>query len=349
MVRFYSLMLILFLSAGFLLPSCNLSVSPAKVISLESESQVNPLGIDREKPLLQWKISDDRRGAVQTAYQVLVAASADALKKDTGDTWDTGRVESGQSVHVEYNGNTLESGKTYYWKVRVWDQEGKATDWSETSTWEMGLLSPSDWQASWVARSMEEPSRSVYMRKEISLSDKTLQKARLYVTGLGNYVFYINGSRVGNDLLTPGWTDFPKRLEYQVYDVSALLSEGNNALGAVLGSMWWSGGLGWRGGVRYAEGPLKLLAQLEVSFSDGSREVFSTDTSWKWHNSPIVYDHIYHGETYDANLEIPGWDNPGFDDSSWAAVEPSSYEGVLAGPPFPCITGADAVDPAQRW
>lgn len=321
----------------FFLPSCNPSGSPATVGSLMCESQVDPLGIDREKPLLHWKINDTRRGAAQTGYQVLVASSPDLLKKDNGDIWDSGKIDSDKSVHIEYAGKPLESFKSYYWKVRIWDQNGNPTLWSNPAKWEMGLLSPADWKASWIARSTDKPSRSVYMRKAIEMPGKPLASARLFVTGLGNYVFYINGNRVGIDLLTPGWTDFPKRLEYQVYDVTDLLQQGRNAIGAILGSMWWSGGLGWQGGVRYSEGPLKLLAQLEVSFADGTRETFVTDTSWKWHNSPIVYDHIYHGETYDANLEIEGWCSPGFDDSEWMAAEPAAYDGLLVGPRFPAL------------
>lgn len=184
---------------------------------------------------------------------------------------------------------------------------------------------------------MEEPARSVYMRKDIEIPGKQVAKARLFVTGLGNYVFFINGNRVGIDLLTPGWTDYPKRIEYQVYDVAELLQSGENALGAILGSMWWSGGLGWQGGVRYSEGPLKLLAQVQIEFSDGTMEVYSTDNSWKWHNSPVIYDHIYHGETYDANLEIAGWNKSDFDDAAWQSVEPASYEGLLVGPRFPAL------------
>lgn len=320
-----------------ILPSCNHSTSQATVVDTECESQTNPLGIDRERPLLQWKINDSRRGAAQTAWQVLVSSSPELLKSDTGDMWDSGKVESDQSVHIEYNGKPLKSGKAYYWKVRVWDKDGIPTVWSAPAKWEMGLLSASDWKAGWIARSKDEPLRSVYIRKDIELPGKNINAARLFVTGLGNYVFYVNGNRVGVDLLTPGWTDFPKRLEYQVYDVTSLLQSGQNAIGAILGSMWWSGGLGWRGGVRYSEGPLKLLAQLEVEYSDGNKEVFATDTTWKWHNSAIVYDHIYHGETYDANLEIDDWNMPGFDDSVWAYAEPASYEGKLVGPRFPAL------------
>ncbi len=321
----------------FVLSSCNIDQSTAKLNSLMCEGQENPLGIDREQPLLQWKMIDSQRGAAQTAYQVLVASSSELLDDNQGDMWDSGKVGSDQSVFIRYQGKPLETAKTYFWKVRIWDQNGKVASWSESASWEMGLLSPSDWKAAWIARSNEKPGRSVYMRKEINLTGKEISKARLFVTGLGSYVFSINGSKVGYDLLTPGWTDFNKRVEYQVYDVEEWLQPGKNALGAELGNMWWSGGVGWKGGVKYSEGPLKLLAQLLVIFEDGTSEVFSTDTTWKWHESPIVYDHIYHGEIYNANLEQEGWDEPGFNDSAWVTAEPARYEGVVCGPRFPAL------------
>ncbi len=320
-----------------IIASCNFSKSPTDVVDLQTESQVNPLGIDRPAPLLQWKLNDTRRGAVQTSYHVLVASSRQLLDLDQGDLWDSGMVNSGESVHIPYAGRALQSGEQCYWKVRIWDMDEQVSSWSDPATWEMGKFSTDDWQAQWIARSMEQPARSVYMRKEVELPDENPVKARLYVTGLGNYVFYVNGSRVGNDLLTPGWTDFTKRIEYQVYDVEPLLKEGANVLGAVLGSMWWSGGLGWNEGSKYAEGPLKLFAQLEVEYPNGSKHIIPTDLTWKWHNSPIVYDHIYHGEIYDANQEIEGWDVSGFNDTEWEPVEPSAYDGLLVGPRFPAL------------
>ncbi len=245
-----------------------------KLYALQCEGQENPMGVDRQQPMLQWKINDARRGAAQTAYQVLVASTPELLAGDQGDLWDSGKRESSESVHVMYEGTPLSSQQTGYWKVKIWDQEGQPSGWSETATWEMGLLTPADWQASWIARSAENPVRSVYMRKEVSLEGPDIAKARLFVTGLGNYIFYINGNRVGDDLLTPGWTDFTKRVEYQVYDVADLLDSGPNALGAELGSMWWSGGLGWQGGVKYSNGPLKLLAMLQITHEDGTSECF---------------------------------------------------------------------------
>lgn len=324
--------------------SCSYPGSGPNVGELQCEGQVDPLGIVRKQPLLQWKMIDSRRGASQTAYQVLVASTPEGAVEGKADLWDSGIVKSDQSVFIPYQGKPLTTGQTCYWKLRIWDQEGKVSDWSETASWEMGLLSSSDWKASWIARSKEKPGRSALMRKEISLPEQELAKARLYVTGLGNYVFYINGNRVGEDLLTPGWTDFRKRVEYQVYDVTGMLQVGNNALGAILGNMWWSGGVGWKGGVRYSEGPLQMLAMLELTFEDGTVTTFGTDTTWKWHDSPIVYDHIYHGETYDANLELPGWDEAGFDDSAWAVAEPASFGGSVDGPVFPPLREQMEVD-----
>ena len=339
----------LLLLAGFAITmlSCVRQGTTPDVTDLRCEGQVNPLGIDREEPLLGWKMLDSRRGAAQSAYQVLVASSEELLTEGMADLWDSGEMKSDQSVFVKYQGKPLKSGQTCFWKVKIWDQEGNPSEWSETTTWEMGLLSPSDWTASWIARSKEKPGRSVMMRKEISLPDKTIEKARLFVTGLGNYVFYINGTRVGEDLLTPGWTDFYKRVEYQVYDVTGLVEEGANALGAILGNMWWSGGVGWKGGVKYSEGPLKLLVMLQLTYEDGTTQTINSDTTWKWHDSPIVYDHIYGGETYDANLEIPGWEDPGFNDSSWASVEPSSFEGKVDGPRFPPLREQMEIEPVS--
>jgi alpha-L-rhamnosidase len=337
----------LFLAAAtFLFTACQEDRSSADVAELMCEFQENPIGIDRAQPLFQWKMLDERRGARQTAYQLIVSATPRNADRVQADVWDSGKVESDQSVHVQYEGPALETGKIYHWRVRVWDMDGKATPWSATASWEMGLLNSSDWQAAWVARSADNPGRSAQMRKEFVLENKPVKKARVYVTGLGNYVLYLNGERVGNDLLTPGWTHYPVRLEYQVYDVKDLLNR-ENAAGAILGNMWWSSGLGWQGGHKYSEGPLQFLMQLQVEYEDGFTQMVVTDDSWKWSDSPIWDDHIYDGEKYDANLEQPGWNSPGFDDASWAAVEPASYEGMLTGPNAPALRHHEDMEPVE--
>lgn len=318
-----------------ILSSCKSGTTPAQVYDLLCEGQVNPLGIARQQPALQWKIRDSRRGAFQTAYRVLVTDSPEKLADDAGDLWDSGKVASDQSVGIPYGGTTPGSSKKCFWKVKIWDQDGQESDWSEAAEWETGLLTPEDWKASWISGAPEIPGRSVYLRKEFTLSEDDISSARLYVTGLGSYVFYINGVRVGNDLLTPGWTDYRKRVEYQVYDVTGMLLDKAVVMGAVLGNMWWSGGLGWKGGTRYSEGPLKLLAQLQVTFDNGKTEVFTTDSTWRWHKSPVLSDHIYHGEVYDTNLELPGWNEPGFTDAAWDFAKPASFGGVVAAPVFP--------------
>ncbi|MFW6277742.1 MAG: family 78 glycoside hydrolase catalytic domain, partial [Prolixibacteraceae bacterium] len=327
--------------------SCRIADSQAKLYDLKCEFRENPLGIDRQQPLFQWKMNDGRRGAGQIAYQLIVAGSSDKIEQLEPDIWNSGKVFSDESVHVKYDGPDLESGKTYFWRVRVWDHTGKVSRWSEPAYWEMGLLDESDWQAKWIARSPDDPGRSVYMRKDIDVNSSDIKKARVYVTGLGNYVFKINGEKVGNDLLTPGWTHYPKRLEYQVYDVTDYLQEGENTLGAVLGNMWWSGGLGWKGGQKYSEGPLKFLMQLEIEFKDNTKTVVASDETWKWINSPIWEDDIYDGEKYDANQEIPGWDKPGFDDSGWQTVETASYEGKLTSPFAPAMRHQMDLEPVE--
>ncbi len=315
--------------------ACQQMGSPVILEELRCEFQENPMGIDRVHPVLQWKIRDDRRGAKQTAWQVIVSSTSDKVAQLESDVWDSGKISSEQSVHVVYEGPTPESGKTYFWSVRIWDKDGEASDWSKPATWEMGLLNENDWKAQWIARSNNNPGRSVNMRKEFNLENKKVRKARAFVTGLGNYVFFLNGKRVGNDLLTPGWTHYPERLEYQVYDVKELLNAGENAAGATLGNMWWSGGLGWQGGKKYSAGPLKFLMQMHIEFEDGSAQIFVTDESWKWTESSIWEDNIYDGEKYDANLEQEGWEHPGFEDEAWAEVEPAEYGGKLKGPGAP--------------
>jgi len=164
-----------------------------------------------------------------------------------------------------------------------------------------------------------KPPRSVLVRNDFTVT-KSIERARVYVTGLGSYVLHLNGQRVGEDRFTPGWTDYPTRIQYQTYDVTSLLKQGENAVGAILGNLWWSSGLGWRGSKVYSDGPLRFLMQLVVDYADGTSETFVTGENWMTHDAPIVENSLYHGETYDARLEMPGWDETNFDNSSWKPV-----------------------------
>ncbi|MDD6210224.1 MAG: glycoside hydrolase family 78 protein [Bacteroidales bacterium] len=316
---FSGIVLSLFLMGILTFSSCSKSTNDYPV-ELLCEYKSQPLGIDQTAPRLGWQIASPDRGVAQTAYRILVASSPELLNAEKGDIWDSGKVESDESTLIEYAGKPLESGKRYYWMVQIWNQDGAKSKWSEPSWFETGLLNPSDWKAQWIASGdTKDPRRSVIVRKEFDVN-KPIESARLYVTGLGNYVANINGKKVGDQMLTPGWTDYYKRLNYQVYDVTDMLKEGSNAIAGTLGNMWWSSGLGWMLGDRYSEGPLRFLAQLEITYTDGSKEDIVTDETWNVAPSPITSDHIYGGEHYDAQLEQDGWNLPGFKAEGWKPV-----------------------------
>lgn len=307
---------------------------PGKPLALRCEYRANPLGLDEASPRLSWQVDDPRRGAVQSAYQILVADAPKSLDDGSGNVWDSGKVDSDESIHVAYGGPALESGKRYWWKVRTWDAFGQPSPYSDAAWWEMGLLDPDKWSARWITvaaapdngvADQPKPRRSVCVRDEFTLKHKPV-RARAYASGLGSYQMWINGRRVSLDVLTPDWTYYPKRIQYQTYDVTELLREGRNAVGAVLGNAWWSSGLGWDRRVSYAWGNLRFLLQLNVEYPNGTAESFVTDNTWKAHESPVVRDSIYDGESYDARLEMPGWDRPGFDDRDWTSVQVASDE-----------------------
>lgn len=316
---------------SFVINSCDLKEKSLKITSLKTEYTENPIGIDVPSPRFTWILEDTMRNVKQTAYRILVASDPSLLKPGKADLWNSGWVESDQSVFVKYQGEDLESGKRCYWTVSVKDNNEREVKPLKNAYFEMGFLDPSDWQAEWIGfrprevaenavpKDMKRP-RSVLLRKEFQLP-KNIKSARLYASGLGNYVFYINGEKVGNDLLTPGWTDYNKRVQYQVYDITEMLEKGENAAGIMLGNMWWSGGLGWAGEQVYSNGPLRAIAQIAVEYKNGDKEIIQTDDSWKGNLSPVVDNSLYHGETWDARLEIPFWAESGLEDSRWFPVE----------------------------
>lgn len=497
------------------LAGCSQMVRPAESgglgapTNLRCEYLVNPLGIDITTPRLSWEVNDTRRGAIQTAYEIQVStapdmgevtteveAGAGVLGKDAAVkrsfagrsritdvdrsklVWSSGVVKSSQSTHVVYAGKPPVSGQRYYWRVRTWDADGVASQWSPPAWWEMALLKPEDWSAKWIisqrpadvdaalkwgdwiwnAKAAEEnrtifvrksfildeadpvksarikiaaddhftlfingqrvgnssswqvarvyelekhlrpgknvmaiqahngpgqcgllfaaqvtlnsgrmmelrsdaqcktaqteqpnwtspdfddaawertivvakygdepwkeigeappPRHAVCMRKEFTVKGQ-IARARAYVSGLGIYELRLNGRKVGSDVFTPGWTHYFKRVQYQTYDVTGMLKPGPNAVGAMLGNGWWSGGLGWKGSDQYSQGDLRLICQIVIEYADGSRETVVTDPTWQSYMSPISRNTYYHGETYDARLEQPGWDTPGFDAGKW--------------------------------
>ena len=457
------------------------------VIKLHCEYKENPISIDDAQPRFSWMMNDGRRGALQTSYQIIVSSSLQKAQAGQGDWWDTGKINSDESLFITYKGLPLKSTKKYYWRVKIWDHLKKPSSWSAPATFEMGMLSPSDWKADWIGKNEEvknikipdgnwiwasppvsnwqmvyfkkafnitdikmvakaylkasvdnayeitlnqnkigiirefqpsrgqrfflydisknlksgenmiyvaanhtknekqggfiatiyleytdgsfqgiftdetwlcnknektgwlpdiptskwtkpkiiepyggkiwgnvlnayQPPRSQMLRKEFAIKKKIMD-AKVFVSGLGGYYLYVNGKKAGSDFFAPGWTFYPKRIQYQVYNVTNLLSVGNNAIGGMLGNLWWSGDVGYRGMGQYSEGPLKFILQLNIIYDDGSSEIISTDKTWKIKASPVIFNSIYDGESYDARQEVYGWSQAGLNDKDWQSVD----------------------------
>jgi alpha-L-rhamnosidase len=308
-------------------------------VSLRCEYKENPLGVGAVKPRLSWKLEAEEKNQSQSAYQILAASSQATLAADQGDVWDSGKVASSQSVLVSYAGKPLNSAQRIHWKLRVWDQEGKQSPWSSSAFWELGLLKRDDWSAKWIGSAqLGGPRSSVpcpYVRKSFQL-EKSVASARLYVTALGLYEFHINGQRVGNDVFTPGWTDYHKRVQVQAYDVTPFLRHGGNAVGAILGDGWYCGHTGWQARQTYGDRP-KLLAQIAIRYADGSSEFIASNATWKTRTGPMLESDLLMGESYDARQELPGWDEAGFNEAGWADVEifPDVKTALVSSPTLP--------------
>ena len=321
------------------------------VAHLTTEYKENPLGIDQQQPRLSWQLKAERRGVRQTAYQIRVAASDADLTRGRMLVWDSGRVASGESVLRPYAGPALASGRRYVWQVKVWDDTGASSAWSENAWWEMGLLAQTDWHGHWIEPALPEdttkPGPSPLLRRDFTLAGEVV-RARAYVTGHGLYELFINGQRVGDQLFTPGWTSYNKRLQYQTYDVTALLKKGPNAVGASLGSGWYRSALAWGDNRNLYGKSLGLLLQLDVTYKNGHTETIVSDASWKASTGPIVASEIYLGEVYDARREQAGWSAPGFDASHWTAAKVSDGRtDDLVAPAGPPVRRIDEVKPIK--
>jgi alpha-L-rhamnosidase len=294
--------------------------------------------MDVREPRFSWVLHHTARAQVQTAYQVLVASRVEELERDAGDIWDSGKVASSDSIQVVYAGKPLESGKSYYWKVRYWDAAGNVSPYSGTAQFEMGLLARDEWKGQWIEGDL--------LRKEIAL-DGRIVRARAYVTALGYYELRINGEKVGRNVLDPAWTTYPKRVLYTTYDVTRRLRSGKNALGVMLGGGWAT--LGKRffdpDVGPYYKAPA-LLLQVNIELEDGKTVSVASDGSWKATQGPIVSDSVYDGEVYDARRETPGWDQPGFDDTTWSAAQTvEGSKGTLSAQMMPPIRVIDSMVP----
>jgi alpha-L-rhamnosidase len=293
-----------------------------KVVALRVEYLENPMGVGELYPRLSWIIETDRENWVQVAYEIRAADSPEALKDVNTLWWDTGKVDGDQSTNVEYNGPELRSEQRIWWQVRVWSHQGECSEWSEPSFWQMSLLSSEDWRASWIQPDFnEDVSQSypaAYMRKEFELPEKcSIKRATVHVTAQGLFELHLNGEKVSEDLFTPGWTSYNKRLQFLSYDVTGHLCEGSNCLGSVLGDGWFRGPINWQLRRHTYGEKTALLCQLHIQFEDGSEQWVLSDHSWKANTGPILKSEIYDGEVYDARLEHEGWSEAGFVENGW--------------------------------
>ena len=324
-----------------------MSPTTVRLDSLTCEYRTNPLGIDVTSPRLSWRMQTGRPGARQTAYRLLAASSAGQLSTGSADLWDSGRIESDRSVHMPYAGRRLDSRRRVHWKVTVWDETGGSAE-SDPAWFEMGLLRRRDWKAGWIGAGLAGGAHSTipapFLRKAFQLPGD-FKTARLYITALGLYECTLNGRPVGDGVLAPGWTDYHKRVQYQVFDVTDLLREGENALGAVLGDGWAVGHIGWRARQAYFDRP-RLLAQLEVTLGDGRMLTVVTDRTWRYQFGPLLANDLMMGEEYDARRELSGWDAPGFVDKGWFGVAVFADPGAeLVATNGPAVRRIDEVSP----
>lgn len=296
--------------------------------NLQCSYRTNPVGIGEMRPDFSWIIQSDLKEVIQTAYQIQVASESDF------DTilWDTDFVESDRSVHIHYHGPELKSRTCYFWRARIKDNHGEISGWTDgASYFETGLLHSDEWKAGFISADAQEhsaySSSAPLFRKEFKAQGE-IASARIYITALGLYELRLNGRRVGDFYLTPGWTSYNKRLQYQTYDITEALQQGSNAVGALIGNGWYKGPLAsWEGdpiekyGTRTA-----LSAEIHIDYKNGERQEIVTDQTWKTCRGPIIKSEIYDGEIYDATKETEGWDLPRYDETGWNFVSAVPFD-----------------------
>ncbi len=336
-VKSYLTLFLVFFTGPLLALRAQAPASPLTLGDLRCEYLVAPSVVDVRTPRFSWRCESSERGAAQTAWQVHVASTAEKLAQGEADLWDSGRKTGTTSNQISYAGRALDSGAEYHWQVRIWDEAGRPTGWSAPARWSMGLLGASDWRARWISYRDSSPlhtsRQELYLpaarqyRKEFAVA-KPIRRAIVYAAALGLYDLHCNGQRVGDAYFQPGWADYRKRAYYRAHDVTALLHAGGpNALGAEVAEGWYSGYVGF--GLLVGQGPNRagryfygktpaFLAQLEIEYTDGTRETVGTDASWRvTGQGPTREADLIMGESYDARAEMPGWAAPGFDASGW--------------------------------
>ncbi|MBA3379515.1 MAG: family 78 glycoside hydrolase catalytic domain, partial [Chloroflexia bacterium] len=327
---------------------------------LRTEYLENPLGIDVVRPRLSWIVTSDQRNQVQGAYQILVASDSGTLDADSGDLWDTGRVESRDTFHIVYAGAPLEARQPVWWKVRYWNGDGVSSAWSQTATWELGLLKLVAWQGAWIEQPGLAPDTSIPEAAELDALlpaslfrrtftvDREVTRARLYATARGVYEPRLNGARVGDQVLAPGWTDYNRRIQVQTFDLTEAIQLGENVLGAEVGTGWYAGYVGWKHSCRHYGATPQLLMQLHLDYADGTSEVIASDADWNASTGAVRYSDFIMGEYRDARLEQPGWDAAGFSAKGWTPVRVSNINAVpLVADCSPPVRALEEIEPVS--
>lgn len=334
---------------------------------LTCEQETNPLGIEKLQPRFSWQINAEERNFEQSAWQILVADTPEALNSDNGTVWNSQKVNSPASILVPFEGNGIKAGHTYFWKVRIWDKQGNVSPWSSVNRFHIGLLSEKDWSnAKWIALEKDKKDEIIttgihaplannvlgdkktgmyrlpQFRKEFMVG-KQLKHAVAYVSGLGHFDLFLNGNKVGDHFLDPGWTKYDKCALYASFDITGQLHQGSNAVGIMLGNGFFNIPRERYYKMLTSYGAPKFIMKIQLEYTDGSIQNIVSGTDWKVTESPITFSSIYGGEDYDATKEQEGWSSPGFNDKNWNKAIDSNWKTTLLSQRIPPLKVRDHI------
>jgi alpha-L-rhamnosidase len=285
---------------------------------LKCEYLVNPIGIDAGHPRLSWQMTDDRKGAAQTAYQVELYT--DSLNPANGMVWQTAKISSAANL-ISYQGKPLQPFTRYYWRVTIWDKDGKQSI-AAVASFETGMLHSKNWQGAWISDVNNVALKPAAQFRKVFEAGKKIRSARAYIAVAGLYELYINGERIGNHRLDPMYTRFDRRSLYVTHDVTTQLQQGKNAIGVLLGNGWYNhqSTAVWYFHLAPWRARPAFCLDLRITYEDGAVETVSSGKDWQTALGPVIFNSIYTAEHYDARLEQPGWNTISFDDSKWKHV-----------------------------